>query len=429
MQNDNKPCILLISSANPCKGPGTGAINMYNAFKDFNYEIDLLTLYQVPNRPDIKYIYKRKSKIRDIISRIKKKLSRYPIGNYCFFYKKEKYPPIPSNKVLRKITKSYDIVLIYFWQELLSFQTIDKIYDKLKCQFVFCCADYSPMSGGCHFTGDCTNYQSGCGCCPAFNSTNPNDFTHWNIQYREKIYEKVQPIILGNTYMIESFFKKSYLLKNLNLKKISNIINHNIFKPLEPKILYKQFKISPNKTNIIAFGCQSLTDKRKGMDYLLNALDIVYDNMTLEERDKTILLFAGKNGNKITPRLKFDYKDLGFINPEALPAFYSISSLFLCSSIDDAGPSMLAQSIACGTPLVSFKMGAALDLLLNQDTGYCAELCNTEDLAHGVLQILRMPPIEYKKLRTNCTNVSQKINSKEAFVNTIINEFINKKQL
>ena len=413
MKKDRKN-ILLISSAPLTAGPGAIAMNIYNTLCDEGCNVDILTLYKEPDYPQAKYIYKRKSRINGFLFKLRRKFWSKPKDGFYFFYHKETLPPVSPKQVLKHANKDYDAVIIYFWQELLSFKTVEKLYDKLKCKFVFVCADYSPMSGGCHFTNECKRFMTGCGCCPAFGSNDPNDFTHWNVMYRKKVYEKVKPAIIANHYMVEYFFKKSYLLKDCTFFLSKNSIDHNVFKPIEKELTYKKFQIPVDKKNIISFGCQSLSDERKGMSYLLDALDLVFEQMTDDERKETMLLFIGNNGDKIIPRLKFDYKDLGYIPLGDLPAFYSSSTLFVCSSVNDAGPSMVSQSLACGTPVVSFKMGAALGLVLNQGTGYCAELRDSSDLATGILNIIGMNGEEYNKLRTHCLEFSKKECSRKA---------------
>lgn len=422
MKGNNSPHILLISSASLTKGPGTIAMNIYDALCEQGCDVDILTLYKENAFPIAKYIYKKKSRLNSLFFRISRKFWNKTKKEFCFFYQKENIPPVPTSKVLDQIEGSYDAVIIYFWQELLSFKTVDKLYNKLKCKFIFVCADYSLMSGGCHFTNGCQRFMTGCGSCPACDSNEPNDFTHWNVMYRQKIYEKVKPAIVANSYMIENFFKKSFLLKNRSFYLSKGLIDHEFFKPLDRQSMYKKFQINPEKKYIIAFGSQSLTNERKGMSYLLETLDLVYQQLTVEERYKILLLFIGNNGEEIIPRLKFDYKNLGYISIDDLPAFYSISTLFICSSIDDAGPSMVAQSLACGTPIVSFKMGAALDLVMGQNTGYCAELRNSVDLAKGVLKILHMDTDTYRELRLHCSKVSKVQSSKKAFAQLILSD-------
>lgn len=189
---DKSKKILFISSLSPVAGPGSIGLRMYNLLKAEGVQVDMLTLYQVPELPEVRYIFKS----GDAFDRIKIQLISYSNAalkrlafsslkdGYGFFYGLEKFPPVPSTELLRKIDKPYDLVIVYFWQELLSFKTINDIYDKLHCKFLFICADFSTMSGGCHFPNNCERFKSGCGCCLAIGSNNPHDFSYKNVLYR-----------------------------------------------------------------------------------------------------------------------------------------------------------------------------------------------------------------------------------------------------
>lgn len=423
--------ILLISSANPFKGPGAIGKKMYDILREYSakYEldVDMLTTFEQPHYPEIKYIYKTKGRFNRILTFLKRlphrvtcKFSKQPSDGYYFFYRKETNPPVPSSIVLDKIKKDYDIIIVYFWQGLLSFKTISDLYDRYPSKFIFICADYSPMSGGCHFTNGCEKFIRGCGACTAFNSSNIHDFTRFNVGYRKKVYDKVNPIIWANTYMIEFFFKKSYLLKDQKLVCGKGFLDTNLYRPVETESLKVKYNIPEKKKFIISFGCQSLTDERKGMSYMIEALNIAYERMTEGERQITMLLAIGNEGDKIKGQLKLDYKWLGYISVDSLPEFYSVSNVFVCSSINDAGPSMLKQSLACGTPLVAFEMGAALDVLVGQNTGISVKLRDSQGLAEGILTMLRMPKEDYDTLRKYCRDYVLTNNSRESFVKQVL---------
>lgn len=423
--------ILLISSANPFKGPGAIGKKMFDILieysAEYEFDVDMLTTFEQPQCPEIKFIYKTNGSFNRILTffnrlphRIISKFSKQPRDGYYFFYRKETNPPIPSSVVLNKIKKNYDIIIVYFWQELLSFKTINDLYDRYPSKFIFICADYSPMSGGCHFTNGCKKFKTGCGACPAYNSSDDNDFTRYNVEYRKKVYEKVKPVVLANTYMIEFFFKKSHLLKNQRLVRGKDFLDTSLYRPVEIESIKVKYNIPKEKQFIISFGCQFLTDERKGMSYMIEALNIVYQKMTDDERRKTLLLAIGNDGDIIERQLRLDYKWWGYIPVDSLPEFYSLSNVFVCSSVNDAGPSMLKQSLACGTPLVAFEMGAALDVLVGQNTGISVKLRDSQGLAEGIMQILRMPQEDYIALRQYCRNYVLESNSKESFVEQIL---------
>lgn len=401
MDISNKPRILYISSASPVNGPGCIGGQHFSKLKEAGFDIDMLTLYKEPMMPDVLYL-------RGLFFRYTDSLKRRFFGKkamglpYCFFYKKDSEPPVPINILLNKITKEYDLVIVYFWQEMLSFATIKAIYEKLNHPVIFFLSpDFSHMSGGCHFTCNCKNYQTGCGCCPAFGSQDMNDFTRWNVNYRAEFYEKVKPIIFGNSYM-NSFYQKSFLLKKARVIVSPPSFNVVTFKPIEVSIARSKMGITSSESFVIAFGCQSLSDPRKGVAYLIEALSIMHERLSEQENSKIILLIAGADYNEIKDKLPFKSISTGFIDRESLSYFYSAANIFVCPSVDDAGPLMVSQSIACGTPVVGFKMGAMLDAVMDRGTGYCANLKDSEDLANGIEKFYRMDRLEYASVSEHC---------------------------
>ena len=410
--------ILIISSANPLKGPGVLAIDMYKALKDADVEVDLLTKFPVDDHPEYLFVKKELS----FFTRVERKIRNYllrPHPGHCFFYRKEDNPPVPVKQVLTKITKPYDMVCVLFWQELLSFKTIDAIYDKLKCKIIFRCVDYSPMSGGCHFTCNCERYQIGCGECPAFDSHDKNDFTAWNVQYRKKVYDRVKPIVFGNYYM-NHFFEKSFLLKDVKRMISWPVIDTEAFKPLDRNVLTKKHNIDAGNHFVIFFGCQSLDDPRKGMNLLSEALKKFSDKLTDEQRQKVLLIVAGKNFSKIKHLMPFESKDFGYVDGSMLPDLYSMADVYLCPSIHDAGPMMVNQSLCCGTPVVGFEMGACLQAVKDCGTGYCAKVGDVEDFANGINWIYNLSSFETEKLRFHCRNFGVEHHSYNAFAKQLL---------
>lgn len=401
MMQNKTPKILIISSACPAKGPGVLASDMYKALSEANVEVDLLTKYPVEGHPEFLYIRQKDS----IWDRVKNKYRRFFLRNakrgFCFFYRKESCPPVKVGTVLAKINKPYDMVCILFWQELLSFKTIDAIYEKLKCTFLFICVDYSPMAGGCHFTCTCEKYRTGCGECEAFGSHDKNDFTAWNVRYRKKVYDKVKPIAGCNSYMMQ-FFNQSYLLKDVRKEIIYPIINTELFKPLDRCALMSKYDIKKTKKFIVFFGCQSLDNPNKGIGLLIESLKLFHKQLSEEKRNDILLICAGKNFSTIESLLPFESKDFGYVGVDMLPELFSLADVFLCPSVHDAGPMMVNQSLCCGTPVVGFEMGSCLQVVKDCGTGYCAKIGDVDDFARGIQWIYELSSTEKQELNVKC---------------------------
>ena len=436
MEN-NLPKILVISSVDPLYGPGMVALDHYNALRKSGAQVDFLTKYPVDGHPEFLSVcharWKKIPLLRSLCYRWINFRNRYyrkilEQTGYYFFYRKEDNPPVPIRKVLRQIRKDYDIVYILFWQELLSFATVKAIYDKTGCQVMFRCPDYSHMAGGCHFVGDCERYKTGCGMCPAIKSTREDDFTAYNVQYRKKFYETVRPVVFGNSYMT-GFYRQSYLLRDYDLvETVCPLVDNVTFHPCDETVSRKRYSIGDQKSFIIFFGCQLLNDERKGMKYLLEALKLFHDRLTPAERDKVLVIFAGKGASEIEDDILFDHKYLGYVDSSMLPYIYSLSSVFICPSVNDAGPTMVNQAMSCGTPVVAFEMGTALDVVKGKGTGYCARLRDSDDLAHGIEWLFRMPLQEYTALRDHCRKTALELTSDEAYFDYLMRLYNKLKQ-
>ena len=62
-------------------------------------------------------------------------------------------------------------------------------------------------------------------------------------------------------------------------------------------------------------------------------------------------------------------------------------SVYLNSTIADSGPMMVNYSFAIGTPVVSFPVGIAMDLIVHKKTGYIADYKNSTNLANGIIYL------------------------------------------
>lgn len=418
------PRILVLSSVSPKVGPAIIGEQIYLALKQKGLDVDFMTKYPEPDHPEYLWVVNENYDKRFWV-RVKRKLLWWIAGcwrqkpGHFFSYTWEIFPPVPSHYVVDAIKKQYDLVVVVFWQTLLSFNSIERIYDRIHCQFQFIGVDYSQMSGGCHFTGNCQNYKTGCGKCPAVYSKYKNDFTAWNVRFRKRVYEKVKPIVYGNLYM-HDFYRESYLLRNARCEILpSAIIDTDFFKPLPTGLLRMKYSIPWQKRKIVFFACQNLDDERKGLSYLIEALEILKKQLGTESSE-VLIVTAGNYFERIKERIPFDSIGLGYVSMNELPEIYSLASLFVCPSVNDAGPMMVNQSLCCGTPVVGFDMGAVKQVVKGKGTGICIPLRDTQALADGIMTILQMPPEEYKKMSQKAREVALQTSSYEAQANAIM---------
>ncbi len=68
-------------------------------------------------------------------------------------------------------------------------------------------------------------------------------------------------------------------------------------------------------------------------------------------------------------------------------------------------PLVLQESMACGTPMVSFKVGGVPDLVRPGITGYLAIPENAEDFCQGIMQLLEDDKAR-EEMSQNCREIA-----------------------
>jgi len=195
---------------------------------------------------------------------------------------------------------------------------------------------------------------------------------------------------------------KSSLFDEKIKAKILLGVDSNVFKPGNINQARKEIGL-PLKKKIVFIGASNIKSRRKGYNELISTL--CYLKEILLDISNIHLVIAGRCSDDLSKNLQFNYTLLGHLDHEKLAKAFQATDLFLCPSIEDSGPMMINQSIMCGTPVVSFEMGVALDLVITGKTGYRAELGDTEDLAKGVKYILQLSNHDYNKISENCRSM------------------------
>lgn len=415
--------ILLISSANPLVGPGGMAMDAYKALCEAGFYVDFYTKYPVPGHEDIgsfcppvKSLWLR---YRDTV------FLRLHAPGYAFFYGKEEHPPVPIHRVVDMVNGEYDLIIIMFWQDLLSFATVEALFDKFKCPVLLFTVDASIATGGCHYPGKCNKFQSGCGRCPGLKWSFLDHFTRHNVAFRKRFFNKVAPAIMANRYLKEKIFSNSDILRGYAFEMGFPVIDEKRFCPRDKTILRKQFAIPDHKRFLMLAGAQNLSDERKGGIYLKNALSLFFDELSPSDKDSLLLITVGKSGVYSEWPAGLECRDMGFVSISVLSELFALSDVFLCPSVEDAGPMMVNQSLSCGTPVVMFQMGTAFDVVDGKGTGYCARLRDEEDFCRGIRWAFNMDWDQRNVVSARCREVALQTTSYGAFsrfVSHILNQ-------
>ncbi|UUX92244.1 glycosyltransferase family 4 protein [Methanoplanus endosymbiosus] len=262
---------------------------------------------------------------------------------------------------------------------------------KISKPVIWTMRDMWPMTGGCHCSMECEKYQFGCGGCTQLGSSYGYDLSKIVLNRKIKYLPKNIKMVGISNWLSETA-KKSLVMKNFDVKTIHNNINTKDFYPIDKKSA-KEILGLPIDKKIILTGAQNVNDIWKGFDKFLEATKWL-------DKDNCYLCFFGRLGTGIIDNLGFQYMNFGFLHDTiSLRLLYSAADVFVAPSLMDAFGKTLAESMACGTPVVCFNATGPKDIVDHQLNGYKATPFDSHDLANGINWVLDSP--EYTTISQN----------------------------
>ena len=215
--------------------------------------------------------------------------------------------------------------------------------------------------------------------------------------------------IIAISESVKNEVMELYHVNESQIVVITNGYDEKIFKPKEvnrEEILHKVGINIPVHARIISFaGKLSLT---KGIDILLQANKLFDPDMNIH----IIVMGAGeiKNILEIMNTDSFSLKNIQFIGhqpPEVVADIHHISYLSVMPSRSEGFGISCLEAMGCGIPLVVSRSGGpeyfAVGKIIDRESA--------QQLADGIMELLKLPDEEYQKLCTKALKVALKYSS------------------
>jgi len=257
------------------------------------------------------------------------------------------------------------------------------------------------LTGHCGYSYECERWKTGCGQCPYPNEYPPigKDNTHIEWKLKDWIYSRSKLAIVAPSAWLAEKAKQS-MLSRFPIYCIPCGIDTEAYQPLDSEKCRSLLGIPANK-KVLMFGSLDVSHYRKGGDLLLKAIK----NLPESLKKEIVLLIMGHGGETISKAVDIPMVDVGYLNSDRIKSIaYSAADLFLFPTRAEAFGLVAQEAAACGTPIVSFKVGGVPDIVRPEITGYLAEPENTNDLSNGIIQLL-----EDKKQRESMAKNCRKI--------------------
>jgi glycosyltransferase involved in cell wall biosynthesis len=280
---------------------------------------------------------------------------------------------IPKNKVYESI-KECKILIIH--DELFSIKEIEKFYKKLNCNIVMITQTHYHL-----ITSECIGNNAH----PELNDKEANDHNDFFISQKRKIIKNLPISLVHGSSYTGRITKKYNMFDNMTLIPLPDDVP--FCKSSKEKT--RKFLRLPLDKKIIFWGTSHPKTKRKGKFLFDQCLDFLWDSLDNKQREDIIILNVGPPAGKFGINSAFSVLPTGYIKTrKEMSVYYRASDISVCTTIADAGPMMISESMCNETPVIAFDRSISCDLCDDGKTGYLVKDLNTENMAKSIYNSL-----------------------------------------
>ena len=253
--------------------------------------------------------------------------------------------------------------------------------------------DMWPCTAVCHHARECDRFHAHCHSCPQLQHPSRRDRSFWVFDRKASIYPEGNLTFVGCSRWIASEAQKSRLLAGKEVVSIPNTYNHRAFHPGEKEPARRRFTL-PQKLKLLLFACQKVTNPRKGLDLLLEALR---SPQMRQWQGSLALVVVGQMSEELAATISLPIYRQGYLDDEEdMAELYRAVDIFVTPSLEENLPNTIMEAMACGTPCVGFDIGGVPEMIDHRQNGYVARYREADDLAQGlnfVLDDVRRPAL------------------------------------
>lgn len=258
--------------------------------------------------------------------------------------------------------------------------------------------DMWPFTGHCSFSFECERWRSGCGHCPhpeVFPAVK-RDATAVEWRLKKAAWPRRQMAVVSPSRWLAHLARDS-MLGRFDVRVIPHGVDTEELAPRPRAACRAALGIEEDRTALL-FTAASLQGPeggdaadRKGVALLLGALRAIGP----EVRARCSLILMGGQGSAMAGTLRgegYHVVEVGYVVSDPLKSFvYSAADLFVFPSRADNAPLVVLESLACGTPAVSFAVGGLAELVRSGETGELARPGDPGALAAAIVELVGAP--------------------------------------
>jgi glycosyltransferase involved in cell wall biosynthesis len=255
--------------------------------------------------------------------------------------------------------------------------------------------DMNPFTGGCHYAGRCEAFAGHCHSCPQLANPGPIDLSQRAFQIKSEALRDKNLHVVTPSHWLEQEARRSSMFRGArSIQTIPYGLDTQLFAPRDRQAARRTLQL-PEDRVVIAFGAESLDNRRKGFQQLLTALS----QLDTRQRIACLAFGSGAIPRHIQPLPEI--RSVGYIGDSQLQsAIYSAADFFVMPSLEDNLPQTGIEAMACGLPVIAFDVGGVPDYVRPQETGLLAKTGDCAGLARQIDWFVERP-YEIRRMGAN----------------------------
>ena len=249
--------------------------------------------------------------------------------------------------------------------------------------------DMWPITGGCHYAGDCQKYLADCGQCPILPEKKQRDISYKQLLRKKSTLQKLNLGVVAPSKWLAKCAQDSSLFSHLDCMQIENCIDTDVYRPIDKTFSRELWRLPLDK-KLILFGAQAATtDLRKGIDLLVASLNEL--KLTTEQNVEVVIF--GSSKPKVELDIPFPVHYMGNLSDDvSISTLYSAVDVLVVPSREDNFPNTLVEASACGVPSVGFDIGGVPDIIEHKVTGYVVNPYDIQGLSAAISWVIDDSP-------------------------------------
>lgn len=285
-----------------------------------------------------------------------------------------------TQKLIRECKKiKPDVIHLHnFHSFCINLPVLFRYIKKNEVTVVWTLHDCWAFTGHCpHFVmAGCDKWKTECHQCPQLSIYPKSKVDNTKASYRlkKKWFTGVKNMMLVTPSEWLGDLVKQSFLKDYSLKVINNGIDLSVFKPTK-----SDFRAKYNFENKkIILGVASGWGRRKGLEVFVEL------SKRLDDNYKIVLVGTDAVIDKSLPANILSIHRTA--NQTALAEIYTAADLFVNPTREDTFPTVNIESLACGTPVLTFRTGGSPEII--DET--CGSVVDVDDIDAMEKEIIRI---------------------------------------